>query len=116
MPWWSWVVIWGGLVLALLAMLVLFAIWLFRKAMTTAAALEDLAAKTELLSDRADELRPEPMPSSVFDGTTGPAQRVAERRERRAEARQRRRDSRIRQARLLAKADPARLSHLIKRT
>lgn len=32
-PWWGWLLIWVGLVLALLVMLVLFAWWLFRKAM-----------------------------------------------------------------------------------
>ena len=31
MPWWSWLVIWGVLVLAMLAMLGFFAWWIFRK-------------------------------------------------------------------------------------
>lgn len=116
MPWWSWILIWGGLGLALLGMLVFFAIRLFRKAMATAGALEELATKTQLLMERSDEVQHLPMRASVFEPASVPATRVAEGRARRAETRQRRRDSRIRQARLLAKADPARFSHLIKRT
>lgn len=42
MPWWSWVLIWTGLVLGLLSMLVWFGFALFKKVMATASALHDL--------------------------------------------------------------------------
>ena len=41
--WWGWIVIWGGLVLALLAMLALFAWWLFRKGLRLLDDVADLA-------------------------------------------------------------------------
>jgi hypothetical protein len=56
MPWWSWLLIWGILTCALLAMLGLFAWWLFRKVMAVFAALEDLAATTELLETASETL------------------------------------------------------------
>ena len=42
MPWWSWVLIWTGLVLGLLAMLAWFGFALFKKGMATAKALQEL--------------------------------------------------------------------------
>jgi len=60
--WWSWLLIWLGLGLALIAMLVLIGILLFRKLMLLFAALETLSGKLEILdrvaasvSDSADE-------------------------------------------------------------
>ncbi|TFD73030.1 hypothetical protein [Cryobacterium fucosi] len=43
MPWWSWILLWAGLVLALLGMLAWFGYALFRKAVRTMEALEGLA-------------------------------------------------------------------------
>ena len=48
MPWWSWVLIWTGLVLGLLAMLAWFGFALFRKVMATSRALQELG---KLVSD-----------------------------------------------------------------
>ena len=45
MPWWSWVLIWTGLVLALLGMLAWFGVALFRKLMNTMRALEDIGTQ-----------------------------------------------------------------------
>lgn len=42
MPWWSWLLIWSGLLLALLAVLVWFAFTLFKKLMRAVNALEEL--------------------------------------------------------------------------
>ena len=47
MPWWSWLIIWTGLVLALLAVLVVSAWRLFRKAVSMFDELGTLAGKTE---------------------------------------------------------------------
>lgn len=45
MPWWSWVLIWTGLVLGLLAMLAWFGFALFKKGMATVRALQELGAR-----------------------------------------------------------------------
>lgn len=53
MPLWSWIVIWAVLVVGLVAMLVWFAVRLFRKLMSTLGALEDLGDQlAELDLDR----------------------------------------------------------------
>ncbi len=57
--WWGWLAIWGSLSLGLLAMLALFAWWLFRKFLTLADDLGDLAETMELLTpDDAPPARP----------------------------------------------------------
>ncbi len=58
MPWWSWVVIWVALALALLGMLVWMAVRLFRKAGAVLDELDALASAAELL-DRAAEVATE---------------------------------------------------------
>ncbi|MET4705716.1 hypothetical protein [Frigoribacterium sp. UYMn621] len=49
MPWWSWIVIWTCLVLALIAVLVVSAWRLFRKAVAVFDELGTLGGKMELL-------------------------------------------------------------------
>ncbi len=49
MPWWSWIAIWGGLALTLVAMLALFAWWLFRKLLVLLDDVADLAGTTAVL-------------------------------------------------------------------
>lgn len=49
MPWWSWLLIWVVLSLALLGMLALFAVLLFRKARAVAAEMERLASLAAIL-------------------------------------------------------------------
>ena len=56
MTWWAWLLIWTGLVLALLAVLALGAWWLFRKAMTVLDDLADLAETSEILGVDEAEL------------------------------------------------------------
>jgi hypothetical protein len=48
-PWWGWVVIWGGLVLALAIVLGLFAWWLFRKFLVLLDDVAELADRSALL-------------------------------------------------------------------
>jgi hypothetical protein len=55
MPWWSWILIWGGLSLLLVMMLAAFGWLLFRKALAVFGALEALAALAGLLHN-ADEI------------------------------------------------------------
>jgi type II secretory pathway component PulJ len=108
MPWWSWILIWGGLVLALLAMLALMAWWLFRKAVGVMEELGQLAEKTELLSRMSDELADADaapfVPAVLLDRAGLAAQRSAYElaREQRRRAR---REKRITRARLLIRAD-----------
>ena len=49
MPWWGWTIIWALLSLALLGMLALFAVSLFRKLTAIAIELEHLASQTARL-------------------------------------------------------------------
>lgn len=115
MPWWSWLVIWGVLVLALLGMLAFFAVRLFRKLMAAAAEVTALAEKAQVLSQRADELREVPFRAAVFQDAdelrAGREQALADR----AVARQARRDARVRRGKLLVNADPTQFSHLTRR-
>jgi hypothetical protein len=108
MPWWSWILIWGGLVLALLAMLALLSWWLFRKAVGVMDELGQLAEKTELLGRMSDELAaadaPEFVPAAVRDRGEVAAEHHARVQER-AMRRQTRREKRITRGRMLTRAD-----------
>ncbi|MFF1573571.1 hypothetical protein ACFVWR_12530 [Leifsonia sp. NPDC058292] len=116
MPWWSWLIIWGALVLALLGMLAFFAVWLFRKLMAAGREVSALAEKAEVLQRRSDELRDPAFHSAVF-ADLGELQAQREQgRSDRAYARQARRDARVRRGKLLTNADPTQFSHLTKRT
>lgn len=115
MPWWSWLVIWGVLVLSLLGMLALFAVWLFRKLMAAGAEVSDLAEKAEILSRRAEELRDPPFHASVFDDASELRGERELARAERATARQARSDARVRRGKLLTSADPSQFSHLNQR-
>jgi uncharacterized membrane protein YccC len=116
MPWWSWVVIWVVLVVALLGMLTLFGFRLFRKLMAALDELGKLADKTELLQRRAEELAEERFHPAVFADVSelrdAREQDLADRERRR----QARRDSLVKRGKLLVKADPQQFSHLTRRT
>ncbi|TFB54930.1 hypothetical protein E3N94_10985 [Cryobacterium sp. Sr3] len=100
MPWWSWALIWIGLVLGLLAMLAWFGFALFKKVMATLEALQELG---DLVADvtRGQEMPPsDRFQPAVF---TKPADlyRALELVQRdRAQRRQRRRDSSIARGKL----------------
>lgn len=116
MPWWSWVVIWAALVLALLGMLAFFAWWLFRKVMATAHEAGALMEKAEILRQRSGDMRYTEFHSAVFDDPDElRAQREQATADRRV-ARQARSDQRVRRGKILVKADPFRYSYLNKRT
>ncbi|WP_345764762.1 hypothetical protein [Diaminobutyricibacter sp. McL0608] len=116
MPWWSWVVIWVVLVLALLGLLALFGFRLFRKLMAALDELGKLADKTDLLQRRAEDLREERFRPAVF-ADAGALRAAREQdladRERRRQAR---RDSLVKRGKLLVQADPQQFSHLTRRT
>ncbi len=108
MPWWSWILIWGGLVLALLAMLALLSWWLFRKAVGVMEELGALADKTDALgrmSDRLAETDTTPfVPAVLQDRAEVAAVQHAIVRQR-EERRHLRREKRILRGRMLTRAD-----------
>jgi hypothetical protein len=108
MPWWSWILIWGGLVLALLAMLALLSWWLFRKAVGVMEELGQLAAKTEVLGRMSDELAdasdPDFVPAVLRDRVQVSLEHDALVHER-AVRRQMRREKRIARGKMLTRAD-----------
>jgi hypothetical protein len=115
MPWWSWIIIWGLLILALLGMLVWFGFTLFRKFLDVADALGQLAEKTELLDERIDELAPQLSEPAIFGDRDELAEVVELQSLERERRRQIRRDLLVKRGKLLVKADAQQFSHLTKR-
>ncbi|PJJ63250.1 hypothetical protein [Compostimonas suwonensis] len=108
MPWWSWVLIWGFLVLGLLAMLVFFAWWLFRKLMTALTELEKLTALTDALDGARDEAPPERPHIALFDDPVELDRRRRHERYRRERRRAYRRELAVARGKLLVHSDPSR--------
>lgn len=115
MPWWSWLVIWGVLVAALLALLVWQGIRLFKKLMGAFTELGELADKTSILQQRADELTERRFEPAVFADASRLSHERDLTRTQRSEERQLKREARVQHGRLLTKADPHQFSHLIRR-
>ncbi|MEO8907398.1 MAG: hypothetical protein ABI310_04900 [Microbacteriaceae bacterium] len=116
MPWWSWIVIWGCLVLAAIAAFVWLGYRIVTKFLAALHALEDLAAKTDVLQAHAESLATEHGSPAVFvDAALLGEQRRTQRAER-AHWRQTRREARVREGKILVTADPQQYSHLLKRT
>lgn len=121
MQWWSWVLIWAGLVSLLVAVLALGAIWLWRKAKLAMRELDRL----ELVQQEAARLADEAV--AAREATTLAARRPVafgrnaeqvrdyheQQREARAERVAERRQARVARGRALTKADPLQYSHLI---
>jgi len=106
MPWWSWVLIWVALVLAMLGMLAWFGWWLFKKGLVAMEALGELAGRLELLDAASEDLAPEKpfVPAILRDrAEVQEAHRVLA--ELRAERKERRREARRARGRLLVTAD-----------
>lgn len=106
MPWWSWIAIWGGLVLALAVMLGLLAWWLFRKALVLLDDVADLAGTTALLeSDDPEYIRPA---LAVLETVRAVRDREAARRAHRAQRRRLRHETRMARARRITSVEAAR--------
>ncbi len=104
MPWWSWILLWTCLFLALLGMLAWFGYALFRKAVRTMEALEALASQVAGL-DLALELSPRPrFRSAVFEETADVLLALELGRAERAHRRQLRRDRLVARGKLLQHA------------
>lgn len=101
MPWWSWILIWLFLVLALLGMLAIFAVVLFRKMMTAADAVGELGDQVAALDAAVDELDPDRRRPAIFADA---AELAADVRARRSESKHRRQvriDRRVERGKLL---------------
>ena len=107
MPWWSWVVIWVVLVLALLGMLAFMAWRLFRKGVGVLEELDALAAKTELLDRAADVAEEQRRELAILVGAEERRRRREFVRAAAAERKSDRHDSRIARGKALVKVDPA---------
>ncbi|WBM80342.1 hypothetical protein KIV56_02080 [Cryobacterium breve] len=115
MPWWSWVLIWTGLVLVLLGMLAWFAVTLFRKLMALAdavGALGDLVGGLD--ADPAEETPPRR--PAIFADWSELALAVDLQRTARERHRQERRDRRIARGKLLQHGPIVRPDPPMKRT
>jgi hypothetical protein len=100
MPVWSWIVIWTVLAVGLLAMLVWFAVVLFRKAMAIFGALEDLGDQLADL-DLDAESPQRPLNPAVFQNRHELAMAIEQARILRAHRRAARRDLSISRGKLL---------------
>ncbi|PPL18158.1 hypothetical protein [Microterricola pindariensis] len=104
MPWWSWWLIWGGLVLALVGMLAYFGVTLFRKTVAAAHELGELGDALSILDAQLDELAPDRTPSAVFRDQAELALIVEGNRNARILHRQQRRDARLARGKLLVRS------------
>lgn len=101
--WWGWILIWTGLVLALLVMLGLFAWWLFRKFLVLMDDVATLADTSSILdADDAELLKPQ---LAVLASVQEVRDRENARRGHRWERRRLRWDARLARAKRITAAD-----------
>ena len=101
--WWGWVLLWSGLVLALLVTLATLAWWLFRKGVVLLDDLGRLAERATLLEVAdADLVRPH---LAVLAEISAVRAREQARRAHRAERRAARRQTRLDRARRITEVD-----------
>lgn len=117
LPWWSWVLIWGGCVVILVAVLAILGVQLFRKFEALSSELERFYDLIDAFEARAEELVTpyEPRPNAIL---RGPAAVAAEREElrRRIDARKlESRERRIAKGRRLVNDDPLKYAHLVRK-
>lgn len=115
MPWWSWVLIWGGLALLLIVVLAAAVVWLWRKAEALFPEIERLDLIQQELEDIvADATQPyEPQRVAILRGHRAVQQERHEFTEARDERRELRRERRLARAHALTHADPMQFSHLV---
>lgn len=102
-PWWGWLLIWSGLVLALLVMLALFAWWLFRKSLVLLDDLAALADTTAALDGDDAELVPPRL--AILTPALEIRAREEARKFHRRERRRRRVEARLARARRITRVD-----------
>lgn len=104
MPWWSWLLIWTVLVLALFGMLAWFGVRLFRKLMTTMRALEEIGTQLGSLDPSAGEPARERFTPAMFRSLPELFEEVEQQHAARARRRQLRRDRLIARSKLVTYA------------
>lgn len=117
MPWWSWILIWAGLVLVLLGVLAWCALRLYRKAMALAGEADELQTLLDELAARAEALAAHEPPAENAV-TRGAAAVERDRARIRAEIDERKRErheARLARARRLISADPMQYAHLARK-
>lgn len=108
MQWWSWLIIWGTLVIALVVMLVLFAIQLFRKFVRTLETLGELGDKVATALDIEDHPEMESPRNAILEGYATVAARREREREIRLAIKDERRQERLARGKLLIHSVPTR--------
>lgn len=105
MQWWAWLLIWAGLVIAMLVMVALLGYRLFTKAMTAFRALGKLTETLERLDAAEEQLDEKRFVPSVIRDRDEVEEEWERRRGLRDEARERRAAARLARGRLLVSAD-----------
>ena len=100
MPWWSWLLIWCGLAIGLLAVLSWLAVALYRQARGTLRALESLSDHVSAI-DLDLSAATAPFAAAAFADATVLLHDVEERRVERTRRRQLRRDALIERGKLM---------------
>lgn len=116
MPWWSWIVIWVGLVLALLGMFAWLIYRIVKKLLAALHALSELGDRTELLESRITEFAEEPFRSAVLASAGELSVARDQARGDRENSRQIHNENRMARGRVLLNADPQQFSQIFKRT
>lgn len=115
MPWWSWVLIWVGLGVLLLAVLVVGGIWLWRKLSALMPEIERLDLIQRELAELAEQATVPYEPRRA--ASLRPAREVFDEREAFVDAREERREARrerkLERANNLIHADPMQFAHLV---
>lgn len=114
MPWWSWLIIWSLLVAALIAVLVVGAIHLFRKMTAVVDELEHASSEIERVAEALEDTAEPYVPraNAIVRGRTEVAIEHDEVASARNLRRSRRRAAKLARARALIAADPTRYAHL----
>lgn len=106
--WWGWVLIWAGLVLALVVTLALIAWWLFRKFLVLVDDVANLAERSAILDiPEPDLIRPQ---LAVLASVAEIRAREDARRYHRSERRRVRRQRRLDRARAITRVDASRVT------
>lgn len=106
MSWWGWLLVWAGLVLALMVMLALFGWWLFRKSLRLLDDVADLADRSAILE--VDEPVLARQEIAVLADIRDIRRREEARRAHRAQRRRERHERRMTRARRITRVDAAR--------
>ena len=105
MPWWSWLIIWTSLVIALIAVLVVAAWRLFRKAVAVFDELGTLAAQAELLDVAVTTFDEQQAETAILQKLSDVQARRRRVRDAAAARRDARRSSRLARGRALTRFD-----------